>query len=81
MFCKMVMHGFSLSQHSDITHIHHYRKRHVQECRSFSRICLYSCMCARQVVPAACVSSPWGQGYPVHDSGKQLTATNRHQTK
>ena len=79
----MVRHGFSLSQHSDITHIHHCRKRHLQECRSrsYSHICLYSCLCARQVVPAACVSPPWGLGYPVHGSRKQLTATNRHQTK
>ena len=57
-----------------VTHIHHYRKRHVQEHRAYSHICLYSCLCARQVVPAACVSSPWGLGCPVHGSRKQLTA-------
>ena len=57
-----------------ITHIHHYRKRHMQERKSYNHICLYSCLCARQVVPAACVSSPWRLGCPVHGSRKQLTA-------
>ena len=42
-----------------VTHIHHYRKRHMQERRTYSHICLCSCLCARQVVPVACVSSPW----------------------
>ena len=63
-----------------VTHIHHCRKRHMQERRSHSDICLYSCLCARQVVPAACVSSPWGLGCTVPGSRKQLTATNRHHT-
>ena len=51
-----------------------------KEVRSHGHFCLCSFLHAHYIVQAACVSSPWGLGSPVHGSRKQLphfTQSNR----
>ena len=81
----MVMHGFSLSQHSDITcesNTHSsIQKRHIHDGKSIpSQLPVLLLVCPSN--RASCLRViAIGLGCPVHDSRKQLTASIRHQTK